>query len=545
MASNEEAVGPVTVRERPCADHSRGQHLLARRDRADRVDERARRARAGAAPPRGSAPAGPPARRSPRAARASAGRGATAACPGRCTAGRPARGRTTPCAGGAAASPTTTSTLVAPIRVAISVERRGPRRARSTATISPSPPISAARWVVLPPGAAHRSSTRSPGCGSTTRATSIDAARLRQDRAAARTARSRRRRTGPRGRAPRAARGRAVARQLPPASVDRDERVDAQRALGRLVVGGQQRARLVGAEPVPPQLDDPQRVRVARSRRPPASSSLGQLDALALARAQDRVDEPAAGRSAWPARPTRRPPRGRRPRGTAAGRARAAARRARAARAGRARRCGDHPVERVAALDGAVGEAHRERRGRAARAPRLAVQRAVGVGALLEDAAEDGERARPRRGDHDPTAIARAGSRRTPSAARRPAGPRAARACPSSATRARRDAEERAVAAARRARRCAGAARARCARDLRGRRGRVERAVGGGDLLGVGDLRLVLLDERRLLVERAHEQRRRRAPRAARRACRSRRRRGSARPAPGRPARCRARRSGA
>jgi hypothetical protein len=41
-----------------------------------------------------------------------------------------------------------------------------------------------------------------------------------------------------------------------------------------------------------------------------------------------------------------------------------------------------------------------------------------------------------------------------------------------------------------------------------GRRGRVERAVGGGDLLGVGHALLGLLDERRALVERAHEQRR-------------------------------------
>ena len=41
-----------------------------------------------------------------------------------------------------------------------------------------------------------------------------------------------------------------------------------------------------------------------------------------------------------------------------------------------------------------------------------------------------------------------------------------------------------------------------------GRRGRVQRAVGGGDLLGVGDALLGLLDEGRPLVERAHEQRR-------------------------------------
>ena len=41
--------------------------------------------------------------------------------------------------------------------------------------IAPSLPISAARWVVLPPGAAHRSRTRSPGCGSRSSATAIAA----------------------------------------------------------------------------------------------------------------------------------------------------------------------------------------------------------------------------------------------------------------------------------------------------------------------------------------------------------------------------------
>ena len=45
----------------------------------------------------------------------------------------------------------------------------------STATISPTSPISAARCVVLPPGAAHRSSTRSPCRGASARATAIAA----------------------------------------------------------------------------------------------------------------------------------------------------------------------------------------------------------------------------------------------------------------------------------------------------------------------------------------------------------------------------------
>ena len=52
---------------------------------------------------------------------------------------------------------------------------------------------------------------------------------------------------------------------------------------------------------------------------------------------------------------------------------------------------GDHVVERRRALDGAVGELGRERAvaGVEARAARLGVQRPVGPGVLLEDAAQD------------------------------------------------------------------------------------------------------------------------------------------------------------
>src|SRR5680860_629793 len=45
----------------------------------------------------------------------------------------------------------------------------------STATTAPRSSISAARWVVLAPGAAQRSSTRSPGRGPSTRETAIAA----------------------------------------------------------------------------------------------------------------------------------------------------------------------------------------------------------------------------------------------------------------------------------------------------------------------------------------------------------------------------------
>ena len=76
--------------------------------------------------------------------------------------------------------------------------------------------------------------------------------------------------------------------------------------------------------------------------------------------------------------------------------------------------------------------------------------------------------------------------------------------------------------------------------DLLGRPRRVERAVARLDLVRVGHARLVLLDERRPLVERAHERLAADAPSAAPRASRSRRRAGSARARPGTPARSRA-----
>ena len=57
----------------------------------------------------------------------------------------------------------------------------------------------------------------------------------------------------------------------------------------------------------------------------------------------------------------------------------------------------DHVVERVPPLHDAVGEPHGQRAvaGAQVQSPRLAVQRAVRVGALLEHAARDCERAHP------------------------------------------------------------------------------------------------------------------------------------------------------
>ncbi len=48
------------------------------------------------------------------------------------------------------------------------------RSGRSTATTSPRPPMSSARCVTFPPGAAQRSRTRSRGCGSRSGATFMD-----------------------------------------------------------------------------------------------------------------------------------------------------------------------------------------------------------------------------------------------------------------------------------------------------------------------------------------------------------------------------------
>ena len=140
--------------------------VLGRGDRAGRVDERAagRSASAPGAQDRalqlGERAPGSPALLAP--ARVGARR---RACRGPSTAGRRARGRRPRGSCGSAASAVRTSTLPAPMRAAVRASASARPAWRSTATTAPRSSISAARWVVLPPGAAHRSSTRSPGCG--------------------------------------------------------------------------------------------------------------------------------------------------------------------------------------------------------------------------------------------------------------------------------------------------------------------------------------------------------------------------------------------
>ena len=191
---NIEAVGAVAMRER--AQTALAHDLLARRQRADRVDERP------PAQPRG---------RSSRIASCSIrqavdrlGRRAPAQVGVARSVPRPLHGGSTRTAvearrgsKRAASASATTRTLVASSRshVAASAARAAggarPRRSRRRS------PISAARCVVLPPGAAQRSSTRSPGCGSTARATRCDGARLRRDRPALHRADAARTSSGP------------------------------------------------------------------------------------------------------------------------------------------------------------------------------------------------------------------------------------------------------------------------------------------------------------------------------------------------------------
>ncbi len=71
-----------------------------------------------------------------------------------------------PMAPGMAASAVSGSIALSPRRRALSRRRRRRPSERSTATTVPASPISSARWVLLPPGAAQASSSRSPGWGS-------------------------------------------------------------------------------------------------------------------------------------------------------------------------------------------------------------------------------------------------------------------------------------------------------------------------------------------------------------------------------------------
>ena len=165
--------------------------------------------------------------------------------------------------------------------------------------------------------------------------------------------------------------------------------------LGGLVVGGQQRARPVGPDPVPPQLHDPLRVRVA-DRRALGRVVGGQLDALALDPAQDRVDDAVAltrlgeldglgdrrvVRDARVEQLVEADPQ----RGADAGLEPAL------------RELPGDPRQRPLALNRAVGEAHRQRALARIQVGGLAAERAIRERVLLEDAAHDAMRDHPGR----------------------------------------------------------------------------------------------------------------------------------------------------
>ncbi len=254
------------------------------------------------------------------------------------------RSNTAPSGRGLAASPSSTRTLLACRRFAVCCSRLARVWLRSTASTVPSPPISAARCVVLPPGAAHRSSTRSPACGASARATSIAARDCASERSGAPQRRAVRverpiehERLGNLRVAVR--RDRCLQQLLRQRVRLADERVRAQRELAWLVVAGQQRARVRGAELLPPQPHDPLRMRVHHCRR---------RRRLVAERAEQRVADLRArhgaarrlrghvrrARCAWPARPRRRrPPCRARPTGRGARRGPGARPRAAAGRA--------------------------------------------------------------------------------------------------------------------------------------------------------------------------------------------------------------------
>ena len=240
--------------------------VLGGRDRAGAVDQRAAGAdgvRAGREDRRLRLREPAPGWRRPCA---SGRRGGRRACRGPSTAGRRARGRTPPsCGCGGVRGPDGDARRRPSARA---VRRSASARPgwRSTATTAPVSSISAARWVVLPPGAAQRSSTRSPGRGPTMRATAIAARDCGMKRPACQSGESKASNgassTRPSGRPGRGMRGdRELGREGGRVAA---QRVGAQRGLGGLVVGGHERARGVGPERVEPERGDPLGMGVAQ-----------------------------------------------------------------------------------------------------------------------------------------------------------------------------------------------------------------------------------------------------------------------------------------
>ena len=173
---------------------------------------------------------------------------------------------------------------------------------------SPRSSIRAAIWPVLIPGPAQRSSTVSPGRGAEHLDHRGRAAALRGERALGDQASAPSRRRGPRRPSPRATssgqppRGRrdvdALAAQ-PRHQVGARLRVGRpHRHLGGLVAGGEQRARRLGAELLPPHPRQPERRRVGDrgglGGRVVAEQRRGQLARSRAARRRIALTKPDA-----------------------------------------------------------------------------------------------------------------------------------------------------------------------------------------------------------------------------------------------------------
>ena len=153
-----------------------------------------------------------------------------------------ARSKPARSAGSARPSAWTTRTFRAPSRLTFSSSSRARASFTSTATTSP------ASIVAFPPGAAQRSSMRSPGCAPTQRPASWEPRLCGQTRPSASASSS------TRCDAPRAGNVRRLAFDL--AANEADD------GLRRLVLRAHQRERPLLAEIAPPDVPDPVRVRM-------------------------------------------------------------------------------------------------------------------------------------------------------------------------------------------------------------------------------------------------------------------------------------------
>ena len=385
--------------------------VLAGRDRAGRVDERAAGAHGGRARRAGSRPGCARAARAGRRSCASARRAGWRACRGPSRAGRRARGRRPPARARRRRRPRAPRRSVAPIRCAVRASAAARPRWRSTATTAPRSSISAARWVVLPPGrgaevehALARLRVEQPR-------DHHRRARLRHEQRPRATRARRGRRRAPRARAPPAGRG---AGWLATGSRRRARRRSVRSVLARSAgSAGSLSAAISARAPSGPSVSHHSSAihsgcewRSAAACGVSSGSASTAPRRLAGGAAQDRVDEPGAAARVLLGELHRLAHRGVGRHAVEVGELedpepqRGRARRVEAVDVAPGERR-DHVVERGAALDGAVGQAGGEAEvARVEAEPlRLAAQRAIGPGVILEDPAQDRVGAPPGGGD--------------------------------------------------------------------------------------------------------------------------------------------------